>query len=97
VLCTANSWTSNVFYTVANGGNCGASNSNTGSSSIGSLFSNGSPGSENFHLAGAAGSTLADDFVAPGGSDSSLATDVDGETRPQDVNRDAGADERDSP
>jgi hypothetical protein len=93
-ICTANTWTYNGFYTNTGGGNCGATNTNSGSSSPTSLFGNTSPGQEDFHLAGSAGSTVADNLVSPTTSDYALLTDVDGTTRPVGANRDAGIDER---
>lgn len=96
-FCIAATWTYNAWYTQGSGGNCGATNANTGSSSCTSLFSSCVPGSENFHMAGSAGSTLADDFVSPTTSDYTLTTDMDGDSRPLDANRDAGADERNTP
>ena len=48
-----------------------------------------------FHLLNT--SNIANNYVSAIGSAYLLATDFDGETRPQDVNRDAGPDERDSP
>ena len=48
----------------------------------------------NYHLSGSPGSTAADDFVPTSETNSGLATDKDGDPRPQDTNRDAGADER---
>jgi chitodextrinase len=54
----------------------------------------GSSQNPDFHLAGAPGSTAADNVVVPGTGDYALATDIDGDARPQGVNRDAGSDER---
>lgn len=92
-ICSAATWLYNVFYTAGGGSNCGATNTNSGSSSPGSLFRNTSPGQEDFHLAGASGSTIADNFVTPVTSDYNLSVDADGDPRSP-GSRDAGIDER---
>jgi hypothetical protein len=93
-MCSQATWTYNSFFTVSGGSNCGATNTNSGSSNPTSLFVSTSPGQEDFHLAGSAGSTVADNVVSPTTSDYALTTDVDGTTRPVGANRDAGIDER---
>lgn len=93
-VCTANTWSYNGFYTNSGGGNCGATNTNSGSSSPTSVLTNTTPGQEDFHLSGSDGSTVADNLVSPTTSDYVLNTDVDGQTRPIGASRDAGIDER---
>jgi hypothetical protein len=87
-------WTYNAFYLRASGGgDCGGTNTNTGSASASSLFSNVTAASPDFHLAGAAGSTVADNLVTPTSADYTVTTDFDGDARTA-GSRDAGADER---
>jgi hypothetical protein len=92
-ICSTATIAYNAWVTQGSGSNCGATNVNTGSSSLTSLFVSTTPGSEDFHLAGAAGSTVADDLVEPTTSDYTLTTDADGDARTA-GSRDAGIDER---
>ena len=57
-------------------------------------FVAGSSQNPNLHLSGAPGSTGADNVVVLGTGDYALASDIDGDARPRDPNRDAGAGER---
>jgi hypothetical protein len=51
-------------------------------------------GPMDFHLSGVAGSWAAENFVPASVANTNLSTDFDGQSRPLDANRDAGADER---
>lgn len=70
---------------------CGGTNG-TAVLDMTTIFTNFTYQSEDFHLLN--GTNVANNFVAPSPSPYNLAVDVDGETRPIGVNRDAGIDER---
>lgn len=72
------------------GGTCGGSD--TTAPSLSNLFASLAVGAENFHLATT--SNAANNFVTTGTGDYALTTDIDGNTRPAGVNRDAGSDEQ---
>jgi hypothetical protein len=54
----------------------------------------GSSQNPDFHLAGSSGSTGADNVVVPSTGDYALLSDIDGDVRAHDANREAGSDER---
>jgi hypothetical protein len=84
------SYDSNYFISAGNNQGCGPNKI------IGPVpYINGSDGSAgNYHLAGAKGSTGADNLVAQAIANSGLMVDKDGDPRPIDTKREAGADER---